>query len=77
MKMNGITGHIAFDSHGHRVNFTLDIMQLKQNGLKNVAKWSKDGGVTSNANYTFYDSYKQILEAMKYKELRITIPPNV
>ncbi|KAJ6219803.1 hypothetical protein RDWZM_005615 [Blomia tropicalis] len=76
MKMNGITGHIAFDSHGHRVNFTLDIMQLKQNGLKNVAKWSKDGGVTSNANYTFYDSYKQILEAMKYKELRITIPPN-
>ena len=39
MKMNGITGVIAFDQRGHRVNFTLDVLQLKPDGLKNVCDY--------------------------------------
>lgn len=59
-----------------RVNFTLDVLQLKSNGLKNVAKWTREFGIKSLDNYTFYDSYKEILEAMKFKELLITVPPS-
>jgi len=42
-----------------------------------VAKWSKERGIESMFNYTFNDSYKQILEDMKYKTMRVTVPPNV
>lgn len=34
--MSGISGPIRFDENGHRVNFTLDVLQLKINGLKKV-----------------------------------------
>lgn len=36
--MSGISGPIRFDANGHRINFTLDVLQLKIDGLKKV--WS-------------------------------------
>lgn len=35
--VHGLSGPIAFDSRGHRVNFALDILQLKTDGLKVVS----------------------------------------
>ncbi|KAH7643153.1 kainate-selective ionotropic glutamate receptor-like protein 3 [Dermatophagoides farinae] len=72
----GVTGLLMFNDQGLRVNFTLDVLQLKPNGLKTVAKWTRSGGIISLSNYTFYDSYREILEAMKFKELLITVPPS-
>ncbi|KPM09535.1 kainate-selective ionotropic glutamate receptor-like protein 3 [Sarcoptes scabiei] len=74
LQYQGITGPMLFNDFGFRINFTLDVLQLKNNGLKNVAVWSKLFGIKSYANYTFYDSYREILEAMKFKELLITAP---
>ena len=76
-KINGLTGPIRFDSNGNRINFNLEILQMKPTGTKNIANWSPKTGIITTINNTFYDSYKQILEAMKYKEFRITVPPNV
>jgi ABC-type branched-subunit amino acid transport system substrate-binding protein len=28
VKMNGLTGPISFDEHGHRVGYKLDVMEL-------------------------------------------------
>ena len=77
LHLPGLTGMLHFDSNGQRVNFTLDLIQVKPDGLRNVATWTLDKGIKSTANYTFYDSYKQILEAMKYKEFKVTVPPEV
>ena len=33
MELEGLTGHISFDSGGFRSNFTLDIVELKKEGL--------------------------------------------
>ncbi len=35
--MHGLSGPIAFDSRGHRVNFALDVLQLKGEELKTVS----------------------------------------
>lgn len=35
--VHGLSGPIAFDSRGHRVNFALDVLQLKSDGLKVVS----------------------------------------
>lgn len=32
----GMSGFIKFDRYGHRTNFTLDVMELKRNGLSKV-----------------------------------------
>ncbi|KAI2802571.1 hypothetical protein BLOT_010029 [Blomia tropicalis] len=74
--INGLTGPIRFDSNGNRINFNVQILQMKPTGTKNIANWSPKTGIITTINNTFYDSYKQILEAMKYKEFRITVPPN-
>ncbi|OTF78230.1 kainate-selective ionotropic glutamate receptor-like protein [Euroglyphus maynei] len=76
LRSRGVTGSLIFNDQGLRVNFTLDVLQLKPDGLKTVAKWTRSGGIVSVSNYTFYDSYREILEAMKYKELLITVPPS-
>ncbi|KAH9418863.1 hypothetical protein DERP_004189 [Dermatophagoides pteronyssinus] len=76
LRSRGVTGSIMFNDQGLRVNFTLDVLQLKPDGLKTVAKWTRSGGIVSLSNYTFYDSYREILEAMKFKELLITVPPS-
>ncbi|KAH9403437.1 hypothetical protein TYRP_015327 [Tyrophagus putrescentiae] len=69
-KLEGLSGPIAFDRSGHRVNFTVDVLQLKPHaGLKNVATWTEQRGITAKGNYSFTDSYNQVLVAMRTKEL--------
>lgn len=35
--ISGISGPIRFDANGHRINFTLDVLQLKLDGIQNVS----------------------------------------
>lgn len=36
LKIKGVTGLLMFDQFGQRVNFTMDVLQLKAHGLINV-----------------------------------------
>lgn len=37
--MEGLTGNIQFDQHGKRVNYSVNIMELKSNGPVKVSIW--------------------------------------
>lgn len=36
-RIKGVTGLLMFDQFGQRVNFTMDVLQLKPHGLTNVS----------------------------------------
>merc|ERR550532_3389913 len=42
VEMKGLTGIIKFDQHGLRTDFTLEIVELKKDGLVRVGHWVKD-----------------------------------
>lgn len=43
-----MTGSVKFDNEGFRTDFTLDIMELTQNGLEIKGNWSSNDGVIIN-----------------------------
>ena len=55
--MDGLTGRIKFDQHGQRTEFSLDIVEMKRDGLVRVGSWDQRGGVNFSRNFT--ETYKQ------------------
>lgn len=45
---NGLTGDIEFDTHGLRSNFTVDIMDLRWDGLSKIGNWKSEGNYRVN-----------------------------
>lgn len=39
VRVEGLTGNIQFDQHGKRVNYSVNIMELKTNGPVKVRIW--------------------------------------
>lgn len=39
VRVEGLTGNIQFDQHGKRVNYSVNIMELKSNGPVKVSIW--------------------------------------
>ncbi len=53
MELDGLTGKIKFDSRGLRVDFELEIVELKKDGLQKVRSLKN----VKETNYTFYMKY--------------------
>ena len=70
MELEGLTGHISFDSGGFRSNFTLDIVELKKEGLVKVGTWNKELGSNFTRNYT--ESYLENVANLENQTLKIT-----
>ena len=68
--MNGLTGKIKFNQHGLRSDFTLEIIELKKDGLVKVGTWTENIGVNFTRNYT--ESYSEIVESLQNKTLIVT-----
>lgn len=45
---NGLTGGIEFDNHGLRSNITVDIMDLRWDGLNRIGNWKSEGNYRVN-----------------------------
>ncbi|CAH2300629.1 glutamate receptor 2 isoform X3 [Pelobates cultripes] len=41
VQVEGLTGNIKFDQNGKRVNYTINIMELKTNGPRKIGYWSE------------------------------------
>ncbi|XP_018424785.1 PREDICTED: glutamate receptor 2 isoform X1 [Nanorana parkeri] len=41
VQVDGLTGNIKFDQNGKRVNYTINIMELKTNGPRKIGYWSE------------------------------------
>ena len=50
--MRGLTGRIKFDQHGLRTDFTLEIVELKKDGLLKVGIYNES---TEKVNFTRRD----------------------
>ena len=68
--MKGLTGIIKFDQHGLRTDFTLEIVELKKDGLVRVGHWDERHGVNFTRNDT--ESYNEIVESLQNKTLVVT-----
>ena len=68
--MKGLTGTIKFDQHGLRTDFTLEIVELKKDGLIQVGNWNEKYGVNFTRNFT--ESYSEIVESLQNKTLVVT-----
>jgi hypothetical protein len=53
VELDGLTGKIKFDSRGLRVDFELEIVELKKDGLQKVRSLKN----VKETNYTFYMKY--------------------
>ena len=49
---NGLTGRIEFDTEGQRSHFTLDLLELSDNGLTERGTWSPAGPNISRRDST-------------------------
>uniref|UniRef100_A0A8C4QTL6 Glutamate ionotropic receptor kainate type subunit 5 n=1 Tax=Eptatretus burgeri TaxID=7764 RepID=A0A8C4QTL6_EPTBU len=46
VEYNGLTGRVEFDSRGQRSNYSLRVLQLRRDGLKEIGKWHSQKGLT-------------------------------
>lgn len=45
VSFSGITGPVKLNSEGYRTEFTLDIIELHEEGMKKVATWNLTEGI--------------------------------
>lgn len=45
---SGLTGDIEFDNHGLRSNISVDIMDLRWDGLRKIGNWKSEGNYRVN-----------------------------
>uniref|UniRef100_H3CQS2 Glutamate receptor n=1 Tax=Tetraodon nigroviridis TaxID=99883 RepID=H3CQS2_TETNG len=46
VELEGLTGHIEFNSKGHRSNYALRIMQNSRDGLRQIGLWHSEEGLS-------------------------------
>ncbi|KAJ4935700.1 hypothetical protein JOQ06_017229 [Pogonophryne albipinna] len=46
VELEGLTGHIEFNSKGQRSNYVLRIMQNSKDGLRQIGLWHSEGGLS-------------------------------
>ena len=66
-----MTGTIKFDQHGLRSDFTLEIVELKKDGLVKVGYWLESMGVNFTRNFT--ENYNDVVESLQNKTLVVTM----
>ncbi len=62
---NGITGRILFDEIGHRSHFTMDVLEMSQNGFRKIAYWDATEGVVLTRDIS--EVYTQISQSLHNK----------
>ncbi|KAM9470297.1 glutamate receptor 1a isoform 2-T2 [Clarias gariepinus] len=51
VRIEGVTGHIQFNEKGRRINYTINVMELKATGTEKVGYWNEDEKFVSTAAY--------------------------
>lgn len=67
--MQGLTGNIQFDQHGKRVNYSVNVMELKSNGPVKVRIWM----VTFSSNKVKYVHNLVLLYSLSCQGLNLAL----
>ncbi|XP_076358702.1 glutamate receptor ionotropic, kainate 2-like [Tachypleus tridentatus] len=70
ISINGLTGNVKFDENGFRSDFNLKILQLTQQGLKEIGKWTPRSGINMTGNFS--KAYEEAIQSLKNKTLIVT-----
>jgi len=70
VEMDGLTGRVSFDTEGFRSSFTLEIVELRKEGLAKVGTWESGMGANFSRNYT--EQYSEIVESLHNKTLIVS-----
>lgn len=62
---NGITGRILFDEYGHRSHFSIDVLEMSQDGFRKTAYWDSAEGVILTRDLS--EVYSQISQSLHNK----------
>lgn len=65
-----LSGTVKFDSFGRRTNTTLNIMELKVEGLKKVGSWDSATGINYTRTYSML--YDEVRRSLRNKTFRVT-----
>uniref|UniRef100_A0A4W5MAJ3 Glutamate receptor n=1 Tax=Hucho hucho TaxID=62062 RepID=A0A4W5MAJ3_9TELE len=50
VELEGLTGHIEFNSKGHRFNYALRVVQSSSEGLRQVGEWHSEHGLSMESD---------------------------
>ncbi|XP_064489353.1 glutamate receptor ionotropic, kainate 2-like isoform X2 [Ornithodoros turicata] len=67
---SGLSGTVQFDSFGRRSNVSLDIVELKPDGLKTVGRWDLTKGINYTRTYSML--YDEVRSSLRNKTFRVT-----
>ncbi|KAF4527747.1 hypothetical protein B566_EDAN014957 [Ephemera danica] len=68
-EIRGLTGEIRFDTAGQRTDFTLEVVEVRPEGLVRIATWDPHVGV--NRTISYMQVHDQIMEGMANKTFKI------
>lgn len=64
-----MTGRILFDETGHRSHFTMDVLEMSQDGFRKIAYWDSTEGVILTRDLS--EVYSQISQSLHNKTVSI------
>ena len=70
VEMDGLTGKVKFDQRGLRTDFTLEIVELKRQGLTKVGSWHDQHGFKFLNHLA--ESRSELVESLENKTLVVT-----
>uniref|UniRef100_UPI00398F22E0 glutamate receptor ionotropic, kainate 4-like isoform X2 n=1 Tax=Pristiophorus japonicus TaxID=55135 RepID=UPI00398F22E0 len=60
VELEGLTGHVEFNSKGQRTNYILKIMQRSKEGLKQVGIWHSENGLVMDRRFYFLNASESL-----------------
>ncbi|XP_059813036.1 glutamate receptor ionotropic, kainate 4 isoform X2 [Hypanus sabinus] len=60
VELDGLTGHIEFNSKGQRTNYILKIVQRSKEGLKQVGVWHSENGLVMDRRFYFLNASESL-----------------
>ncbi|CAB1316676.1 unnamed protein product, partial [Coregonus sp. 'balchen'] len=54
VELEGLTGHIEFNSKGHRFNYALRVVQSSSEGLRQVGEWHSEHGLSMESDINLH-----------------------
>ncbi|XP_067910302.1 glutamate receptor ionotropic, kainate 4 isoform X2 [Heterodontus francisci] len=60
VELDGLTGHVEFDSKGQRTNYILKIMQRGREGLKQVGIWHSENRLVMDRRFYFLNASESL-----------------
>lgn len=71
-KENSLSGPIAFDVYGNRIEYTMEVIQLTGNGSLQLGIWKSDNATAFNATLSSQQQSEQTIWSLSQMKIRVS-----